>query len=98
MPQPMPHSVALRISAVAVVVTIGSTVFATLIAPDGSTEQGASFVVTGVSIVSGIAAGLASSLTRDEAVRRPALRWSAGNLVVGLACAAIELLAAIHNM
>ena len=94
----MPQSVALRISAVAIVVTIGSTVFATLIASDGSTEQGASAVVTGVSVVSGIAAGLASSFTRDEAVRRPALRWSAANLVVGLACAAIELLAAIHNM
>jgi hypothetical protein len=92
------RTVASGISAAALVVTVGSTIVGTAIVGDGSTAQGAAFAVTAGSILTGIAAGLATALASDIGTRRKVLRWTAANVGVGLVCAAIELIAALNNM
>lgn len=86
------------ISAAALAVTLASMFYGVAIAAGGSTAQGAAFAVTGISILIGVTVGFVVAVVADAGMRRTAFRWTGANFVVGLACAAIELWAAIGNM
>lgn len=71
-----------------------STVFEAAIAPGASIAQTVAFLITVGSIVVGIAAGLVASV----AMRKRGVFWASLNLVLGLACVALELFDALDNM
>jgi hypothetical protein len=88
----------LALSRAAVVVTIGSALFGAAIAPDGTSEQGAAFVVAGLSSLTGIAAGLGAAVVAGPRKRTAGVRLCAVNIAFGLLAAAIAFTVAIHNM
>jgi hypothetical protein len=92
------HTGALALSRAAVVVTIGSALFGVAIAPGGTSEQGAAFVVAGVSSLTGIAAGLGAAVVAGPGMRSAGVRLCVVNFAFGLLAAAIALVTAVHNM
>jgi hypothetical protein len=92
------RSTGIALSAAAVVVTVVSTVVVVGIAPDGSTEQGAAFAVTGISTLAGIATGVIAGLVAGAGARGAGFGWAAANIFVGLPCVALALSALIANM
>lgn len=92
------RSIAVGISAVSLVVTVVATIVGAGVTSGASTAQRAAFIVTWCSILIGIAAGLVGAFASETALRKVPLRWAAANFLVGLACFALELLAAVDNM
>jgi hypothetical protein len=85
------------VSAAAALVAFAVAVFAFAGATGASTTQIAAFVVSGITILIGIAAGLVAALATAGS-RKRGLRWALGNFLVGLVCAALLLMAGINNM
>jgi hypothetical protein len=90
------RSVAVTTSAGALVVVVVATLIGAAITSGASTSQRAAFIVTWISTGIGIAAGLVAASASEPG--RKTFPWAAANLVVGLACIGIELLAAVDNM
>ena len=80
------------------VVTVVSTVFEAAIVPGASIAQVVAFVITAISILVGVAAGIASALLANAGMRQRGIFWAGFNVILGLACVALELLAAAQNM
>jgi hypothetical protein len=95
---PRLYVAALSLSAFAALTTLVSAVLGLAVAGGASTAQVAAFVVTGISSLVGIAAGLAAALLAGHGKRRRGLRWAGANVLVGLAGFALTLLAGLHNM
>jgi hypothetical protein len=90
--------IALWVSRGTAVVTVVSTVFEAAIAPGASIAQVVAFVITASSIVVGVAAGIAAALIATAGVRKRGFFWAGFNVVLGLACVALELFDAVGNM
>jgi hypothetical protein len=89
---------AVRLSVAAVAVMLGSTFYGAGIAAGGKTEQGVAFVVTFGSIVVAIASGSVAAVLAGAGRRGRGIRWALCSLFLGLVCALIEIMDAIHNM
>ena len=85
-------------SAAAALVAFAVAVFGFAGATGASTTQNAAFVVSGITILIGIAAGLVAAALATAGSRKRGLRWALGNFLVGLVCAALLLMAGLHNM